>query len=287
MVRDVKLSNEARLLLIPLAGYGVGTHQVVTYALSLYSLGQFHYAVSKTLPELEAEGFITYEKQLLFSHFDGHDNDFDPLTESFLDLLRKGEKTKAKNLAELAGYPILNTVLSGKVSIDEILELESERAGEGIYFGLYPNLLFEITIKARALNWISKNLDTLIYNTNANPKKEENSETALSRIPYFEESSSRLWTGEVFVQFKKTSKQHDTLRAFWTDSKKDWLFDELFEIVDFTKKGKWKILYDQFLAIQTKLDVAGAKDFFVITTQGVSLNRSYLEPIDDAAPGKW
>lgn len=100
-------------------------------------------------------------------------------------------------------------------------------------------------------------------------------------VTSFDEEKSVLLIGAIEVKIQKFSKQYSMLRIIFKDfdcTEKDWQFSEISELLDVQAEFDWKKLYNIADAIRKNIAIeTGIKDFFILTTQSLKINPSYLK----------
>lgn len=95
----------------------------------------------------------------------------------------------------------------------------------------------------------------------------------------FDENKGVLRINGKVIEFSKTTRQYEVLRAMFQNQKetyKDWQLSEISDILDEEELYEWKKLYNVINEIGKKIATeTGIKDFFYTTTQSVMINKKY------------
>lgn len=96
----------------------------------------------------------------------------------------------------------------------------------------------------------------------------------------FDQENGVLHVGASEIKIQKFSRQYGLLRVIFQDedaTHNDWQFSEISELMDAEARFDWKKLYNIADAIRKNIAVeTGIKDFFILTTQSLKVNPTYL-----------
>lgn len=96
----------------------------------------------------------------------------------------------------------------------------------------------------------------------------------------FNAGTSVLKIGNKEIKFRKFTEQFHVLRVIFADpaeSKKEWIFSEIAELIDESKDYTDKDFHNYFSAINRRVGTeTSVKDLFITTNQSVKINEDYL-----------
>lgn len=293
-LRRIVLSKDACVLLMQLAASEREGPRSV-YGLGIYHVSVLRRVLEVALPELGANGLVSYERYIGIDPHDGHDDVTELFVRAFFKLVEQGDFDGASEYARLGGRPELEQLLVGKIDFPDLLAMcDTGSAEDDVFFyGLYPFLRLFVRVEKKGLLWLARNTD-MVSTIRAGqwpfPKEEEKT----FYPPDFNTVTGVLVIEGREVKLSLASRQFETLRALWEDPRKDWQFDELNDRIErHAPKGQWKRLHSIFLAIRDKIRIeTGIANFFLLNTQSVQINPAMWDPpppelLRNSADDEW
>jgi hypothetical protein len=262
-----RLSENEQSICFFLRNFGVGTHIIKPATdLDMFEFYEVTDFIENTLPILKLFGFMELKSVKLDPS--GYSDDL--FFKTLCGFLEQGQIQKAKELIQLTGLHVFDIFLQKEIDIPKLVNFQITGHDFTVYRDVADCLLFELEIKQPFVDFVEQEIL---------PNVETEDMKVGFQLPEFNGEKSILTIHSKPCHIRKYSKQYELLKVIFSDTKKDWQYSEIAELIDPADRIVWKTLHSQIMAISRKIAIdTQIKDFFITTTQSVRINPTFLEP---------